>query len=79
MLLRKILLVFVAYLFIKFIYGIFKFRRTVKSAMREMQERQRDSQRTPPDGSVHIKGSRPTNSTGNKHDEGTYVDYEEVE
>ncbi|MBI1305069.1 MAG: hypothetical protein GC181_00480 [Bacteroidetes bacterium] len=75
MIIRKILLVLVGYLLVRFFYGIWKFRNSVIRQMKEMQNQGSGSK----DGEVHISASKGSARKFEKNDEGTYVDYEEVE
>jgi Flp pilus assembly protein TadB len=76
MFLRKLLLVLVAYLIIRFIYGIYKFRGVVKKTMKEMHNMQ-NQQAPKREGEVHI--STKKNAPSTSKDDGTYVDFEEVD
>ena len=72
---RKILLVLVGYLLIRFVIGIWKFRKVLKKGMREMNSnRDQDI----PDGEMRVT-DKAKKQQNRKNNDGSYVDYEEVE
>jgi hypothetical protein len=72
---RNILLILVGYLLIRFVYGIWKFRRVLKSKMKEMNA---DQQSNIPHGEMHVTDKTKKRDSSDSKDD-SYVDYEEVE
>lgn len=72
---RKILLILVGYLLIRFVYGIWKFRKVLKSKMKEMNA---DQQSNIPDGEMRITDETKKRESSDSKD-GSFDDYEEIE
>ncbi len=72
---RNLLLIFIGYLLIRFVYGVWKFRTVLKRNMRDMQSNQKQNI---PDGEIRYKDAKDKQKQSRDED-GNYVDYEEVE
>ncbi len=78
MFIRNLLLVFVAYLLIQFIGKVWKFRKVIlqqrDAILNQTKEAEKASRQ---EGEIHIKSKK--SSSSKDMDEGTYIDYEEVD
>ncbi|MCB9262388.1 MAG: hypothetical protein H6607_08445 [Flavobacteriales bacterium] len=78
MILRKLVVLLIIYLVVRFFIRVWSFRKTILSQrdafLNQMQQNQREQR---PEGEVHILNKNET--SGRANDEGSFVDYEEVE